>query len=152
MAESEYRHTQYGVLMFIVFLLSGVLIAFVLQEKFAEGRSIPALITLAIYFFGVASFYSFTIEIVDEKLNFWFGVGIFRKTYSLKEIESVTAIINPWYYVWGIKSVPGGWFYAIAPGEAVEIILKNGKVVQLGTDESEKLKGAIELAKQQTIN
>ena len=152
MAESEYRHTQYGVLMFIVFLLSGVLLVFIAQEKIFEGRSLSALITLLIYFFGVASFYSFTIEIVDEKLKFWFGVGVIRKAYSVKEIQSVTAIINPWYYVWGIKSVAGGWFWAIAPGEAVEILLKNGKVVQLGTDESGKLKAAIEFAKQQTIN
>ena len=85
------------------------------------------------YFFGLISFYSFTVEISAEKLKFWFGIGIVQKTYFLCEIQSTREVENPWYYFWGVKSIPGGWFYAIAPGTAVEIELKNGRVVQLGT-------------------
>lgn len=152
MTENKYRHTQYGVLMLVIFVLSGVLIAYVIYEKIADGGLVSALITLFSYLFGIMMFYSFTVEIVGETLSFWFGVGLIRKTYSVKDIESVKEITNPWYYAWGIKTIPGGWFYAIAPGEAVELVLKNGKIVQIGTDESEKLKAAIELAMQQGRN
>ena len=150
MAENKYRHTQYGVLTLIVFVLSGILLAFIAKEKVFEGKFVSALITLFIYLFGILMFYSFTVEIVGETLRFWFGVGLIRKEFSVKEIASIKEITNPWYYAWGIKSVPGGWFYAIAPGEAVELVLKNGKIVQIGTNESEKLKAAIELERQKT--
>ena len=41
----------------------------------------------------------------------------------------------------------GGWLYAIAPGPAVEIILKNGKLFHFGTDQPDLLKEAINAAK-----
>lgn len=147
--ESEYRHTQFGTLMFVVILVTGVLIVVVALAIIAESRWGSAVIMICFYLLGLALFYSFTIEISKEKLKFWFGVGVVRKSYLLSEIQSAQEVINPWYYFWGVKSIPGGWFYAIAPGEAVEIVLKNGKIVQLGTNQSKTLKKAIDIAIQQ---
>ena len=149
MDETKYKHTQYGILMSAVFLIIGVLIGFLALAIIAEGRWGSAIAMLFLYLFGVASFYSLTIEVADEKLKFWFGMGVVQKTYFVKEIQSVTEIVNPWYYFWGVKSIPRGWFYAIAPGEALEIFLENGKIVQLGTNQSQKLKTVMELAMQE---
>lgn len=146
--EAKYRHTQYGALMFIVFLLMGILIVVVALMVIAEGRMLSAILMICVYLLGLGSFYSFTVEISAEKLKFWFGIGVIRKTYELSEIQSTKEVKNPWYYFWGVKSIPGGWFYAVAPGTAVEIELKNGKLVQLGTNEPEKLKQAIDTARQ----
>ena len=147
--EAEYRHTQYGILMGVVFLVTGALIVYVALAIFAEGRWESAIVMICLYIFGVASFHSFTIEISEEKLKFRFGIGIIQKSYFIEEIESVKEVVNPWYYFWGVKSIPGGWFYAIAPGEAIEIILKNGKIAQLGTNQSKMLKETIDTAIQQ---
>ena len=130
----------------VVFLLTGALIGYVSLAIIAEGRWAAAALMIILYALGVVLFYSFTIEISEEKLKFYFGIGLIRKTYLISEIESVRQVVNPWYYFWGAKSIPGGWFYAIAPGEAVEIILKNGKIVQLGTNQSGKLRDAIQNA------
>jgi hypothetical protein len=146
--EAKYRHTQYGALMFIVFLLTGILIVVVALMVIAEGRMLSAILMICVYLLGLGSFYSFTVEISAEKLKFWFGIGVIRKTYELSEIQSTKEVKNPWYYFWGVKSIPDGWFYAVAPGTAVEIELKNGKLVQLGTNEPEKLKQAIDTARQ----
>ena len=146
--EAEYRHTQYGALMFVVFRMTGILIAVVALMIIAEGRMLSAILMICVYLFGLGLFYSFTVEISEEKLKFWFGIGVIRKTYALSEIQSTKEVENPWYYFWGVKSIPGGWFYAIAPGTAVEIELKNGRVVQLGTNQPEKLKLAIDTARQ----
>jgi hypothetical protein len=146
--EAKYRYTQYGALMFVVFLMTGILIAVVALTIIAEGRVLSAILMICIYLFGLGLFYSFTVEISEEKLKFWFGIGVIRKTYALSEIQSTKEVDNPWYYFWGVKSIPGGWFYAIAPGTAVEIELKNGRVVQLGTNQPKKLKQAIDTAKQ----
>jgi hypothetical protein len=146
MMVAEYRHTQYGILMGVVFLVTGALIVYFALEIIAESRWESAVIMICLYVLGVASFHSFTIEVSEEKLKFRFGIGIIQKSYFIAEIKSVKEVINPWYYFWGVKSIPGGWFYAIAPGEAIEIILKNGKVVQLGTNQSKMLKEAIDAA------
>ena len=144
---AEYRHTQFGLLMFVVFFASGILIAVIVFETIADGRLGHAIFDTSIYLLGLALFYTSTIEIADGKLKFWFGIGLIRKTVHLSDIQSVRAVTNPWYYFWGIKSIPGGWLYAIAPGPAVEIILKNGKLFHFGTDQPELLKEAIDAAK-----
>ena len=146
--EAKYRHTQYGALMFIVFFTTGILIAVVALRILAEDRLLSAILMILIYLFGLAMFYSFTIEITEEKLKFWFGMGVARKTIALSEIRSTRVVKNPWYYFWGIKSIPGGWFYAIAPGTAVEIDVGNGRIIQLGTDQPKELNQAIESARQ----
>ena len=147
--EAKYRHTQYGALMFVLFLMTGILIAVIALAIIAEGRMLSAVLMICVYLFGLGMFYSFTVEITEEKLKFWFGIGIIRKTIALSEIQSVKEVKNPWYYFWGVKLIPGGWFYAIAPGLAVEIELKNGRVVQLGTNQPKKLKQAIDTAREQ---
>ncbi len=146
--EVRYRHTQYGALMFIVFLITGVLITVVAQRILAEDRVLSAILTIVLYLSGLAMFYSLTVEVSEEKLKFWFGVGIVRKAIALSEIQSTKVVKNPWYYFWGVKLIPGGWFYAIAPGTAVEIEFRDGKIIQLGTDQPKKLNQAIETARQ----
>ena len=146
--EAKYRHTQYGTLMFLVFLITGILIAVVARKIIAEDRVLSIISMLGVYLLGVAMFYALTVEIAEEKLKFWFGIGLVCKTIALSEIQTTKEVKNPWYYFWGIKSIPGGWFYAIAPGTAVEIELRDGRIIQLGTNQPGKLNQAIEAARQ----
>jgi len=145
--KAKYRHTQYGTSMFIVFLITGILIAVVALRVLAEDRVPSAILMLGVYLLGLLMFYSLTVEISEEKLKFWFGIGIIQKTIALSEIHSTKEVKNPWYYFWGIKAIPGGWFYAIAPGTAVEIELRDGRIIQLGTNQPNQLNQAIETAR-----
>ena len=144
---TKYKHTQFGVLNTLVFGFVGVLIALVLRSKLADGQWLAAVILISIYLLGIALFYAFTVDISPRYLKFWFGVGWIRKSYILEEIQSSQAVVSPWYYFWGIKSIPGGWLYAIAPGRAVEIVLRNGKKLRLGTNQPKELKEALDGAK-----
>ena len=144
--EPEYRQTQYGALMFAVFFVPGILLALVARAALAEGRWFSTLVMIGLYLFGLVSFYALTVEISAGQLSFWFGIGVIRKSYPLSEIQSVVEVRYPWYYFWGIKSIPGGWFYALAPGDAVEITLRSGKVLSLGTKQPESLRQALERA------
>ena len=148
MAE-QYKHTQYGMLMFLVFLITGMLITVVSVRLFAENRVSSVILMIVVYLIGIAMFYALTVELSAEKLKLWFGIGVVQKTIALREIQSTKVIKNPWYYFWGIKLIPGGWFYAIAPGTAVEIELRDGKIIQLGTNQPQQLKQAIDTARQQ---
>ena len=93
--EAKYRHTQYGALMFVLFLMTGILIAVIALAIIAEGRMLSAVLMICVYLFGLGMFYSFTVEITEEKLKFWFGIGIIRKTIALSEIQSVKEVKNP---------------------------------------------------------
>ena len=146
--EAEYRHTQFGALTIIILLLVGLLVAPVVVSMTDDGQLVGAGVTVALFLLGLAMFYALTIQVSEGKLKFWFGIGLISKTYVLDEIESTREVKDPWYYFWGIKSIPGGWLYAIAPGEALEFEFKDGKIVHLGTNQSKKLKQAIDQATQ----
>jgi len=146
--EAKYRHTQYGALMFIVFLITGTLITVVALNIIAEDRILSAILMIMLYLSGLVMFYALTVDVSEKKLKFWFGIGVVRKTIVLSEIQSTKVVKNPWYYFWGVKSIPGGWLYAIAPGTAVEIKLRNGKIIQLGTDQPKELNQALETSRQ----
>ncbi|GAG82316.1 unnamed protein product, partial [marine sediment metagenome] len=144
--KKSYRHMQIGVWTVLILLLVGVLIVPIMLSLMADGQTVIALVTIVLYGLVLAMFYALTIEISADKLSFWFGFGLIRKSYSLEEIQSATEVKSPWYYLWGIKSIPDGWLYAIGPGTALEIVLKNGKKIRLGTDEPQELKQAIDEA------
>ena len=134
--------------MFILFLITGILIAAVAIRILSQDRVLSAILMIGVYILGLAMFYSLTVEISEEELKFWFGIGIVRKIIVLSEIQSTKVVKNPWYYFWGVKAIPGGWFYAIAPGTAVQIELRDGRIIQLGTNQPKKLNQAIEIARQ----
>lgn len=144
----HYRHTQYGALMFAVLLLVAILVAVVAVEIISQGRSTAAVTMIFVYLLGVVMFYSSTVEVSGRQVRFWFGIGLVRRNIPLDTIQAVREVVNPWYYFWGIKSIPGGWLYAIAPGPAVEIKLMDGKVIHLGSNQTRELKEAIGAAMQ----
>jgi hypothetical protein len=136
--------------MFGVLLAVGALIAAVAVAIMAEGRLVAALVMIAVYLLGAAMFYAATIEVTGQAIKFWFGIGIVRTTIPLSEVQDAKEIENPWYYFWGVKSIPGGWWWAIAPGPGVELTLKNGRLVQLGSNQPQQLCQAIEAARSRT--
>jgi hypothetical protein len=134
-------------------LLAGAFTAFMFNSaiKSAEGQDatvlkVSGLVVAGVFVLALASFYSFTIQIADGKLTFWFGFGVGRKSFPIEKIQSVETVKDPWYYLWGIKSIPGGWLYSIAPGGlAIELILKDNRVIHLGTNRPEVIKQVLDM-------
>lgn len=134
--EEEHKYTQVGGATILLILLAGVFTAYV---AIAGLKSSPGpvqlgigLLIVGLFILALASFYSFTIQIVAGELTFWFGFGVGRKSFAINEIQSIDIVDTPWYYFWGIKSIPGGWLYSIAPGgEALELVLGDSKKFNL---------------------
>lgn len=143
----EYKHTQIGALTLIILLGSGALIASIVSSMFADGRMVVAFVTIGLCLLLLVLFYAFTVEISERKLKFWFGLGAIGKSYSLTDIQTTLEVKNPWYYLWGVKSIPGGWLYAIAPGSAVEIVFNDDTIVRVGTNQPKMLIKAIDDAR-----
>jgi hypothetical protein len=93
----------------------------------------------------LASFTSLTTTIDENYLHIKFGYGAFTKKFALNEITSVKTVKNHWYYGWGIKVWfwPYMWIYNISGFNAVEIVLKNGRVYRIGTDVPAELESAL---------
>ncbi len=150
----EFRYTQVGILTILMILLAAAFSAFMFASglKSTEGRDatilkVAGIVVAGVFVLALASFYSFTIQIADGKLNFWFGFGVGGKSFPIEGIRSVETVKNPWYYFWGIKSIPGGWLYSIAPGgRAIEMIFKDNRKIHLGTNRPEEIKQRLDKA------
>ena len=138
---TEYKRTQIGYLM-LAFIAIGILL--VLNYFYLSGRANPfLLIILAALAVSLLLFSILTVKVDGEEVSVRFGVGLIRKRFPLSEIESHSAVRNPWYYGWGLRRTPIGWLYNVSGLEAVEITLKDGRKVRIGTDDPTGLDAAI---------
>ena len=151
---TSYRHTQIGYLILVVTLAVLALFAWVYITARAEPPSyysgtnflVTAIMVLIVS--TLASFTTLTTSIDNSYLQIKFGYGIFKKKFLLSEIVSTKQVKNHWYYGWGIRLWlwPKMWIYNVSGFDAVEIIMKNGNVYRIGTDEPERLEVAIKRA------
>mgnify|MGYP001589379195 FL=1 len=96
----------------------------------------------------LASFVTLTVSSHENCFQIKFGYGIFRKKFPLNEIVSAKSVKNHWYYGWGIRVWfwPYMWIYNVSGFDAVEIIMRNGKIYRIGTDTPKELEAAIKRA------
>lgn len=151
---TSYKHTQIGYLMLVVMLAVLVLFVWVYITASAEppsvdsGPNFAVSAIMVLILFILASFATLTASIDENYLRIKFGYGIFAKKFALNQIASVQAVKNHWYYGWGIRL----WFwpfmliYNVSGFDAVEIIMKNGKIYRIGTDVPGELEAAIKRA------
>jgi hypothetical protein len=89
-----------------------------------------------------------TIPSAGGELKIWFWVGMGKKSLAINDSWSIEIVKTPWYYFSGIKSMPGGWMYNIAPGrEAQEQVFMNGGKIRLGTNRPKAIMKRIEALK-----
>ena len=116
---------------------------------FMQGDVQPfAFAVLILVLFIMLSFSSLTVSVDAEKVMIWFGWGLFRKCFAIKEIRSAKKERHPWYHGWGIRVWfwPYRWTYNIWGYEVVELHMKNGRIFRIGTDEPDKLEKMIKSA------
>lgn len=132
-----YKHTQVGYVLAVAMAILGVT-SFILVAM-DPSQMWPAGLMVIIAVLIVWLFSSLSVIVDEHRFYFFFGPGVIRKSYSLKDIQSCQAVKNPWWYGWGIHLTRHGWLYNVSGFRAVEIILNDGKRFRVGTDEPEKL-------------
>jgi hypothetical protein len=151
---TAYKHTQIGYLMLAVTLAVLALFAWAQITARAEppsyysGTNFLVTAVMVLIVFILASFTTLTTSIDENRLRIKFGYGIFAKMFPLKEIASVRSVKNHWYYGWGVRVWfwPYMWIYAVSGFDAVEIVMKNGKIYRIGTDAPSELEAAVKQA------
>ena len=144
----HYKHTQPGTLLRFILGLSlivtvGVGIGIATTQNISGWTwfgflPVPVIIFLCAWLFG-----SLTVQIEDGELSHWFGPGFWKKSYQLVDIESATAVRNSWIFGWGIRLTPHGWLYNVSGLDAVQIELRSGRKLRIGTDDPKGLVEAI---------
>ena len=134
-----YRHTQLGVVTIATFIgvlaIGGVI--------FFQSKEMIGIVMAGVFVLVALAFSSLTVSVDGEAVRFFFGIGIIRKTYLLSDIESVRPVRNSWLYGWGIRYTPHGWLYNVSGLGAVELQLRSGKKLRIGSDEPERLADAV---------
>ena len=140
---TDFKRTQVGSSFFVQLLVVGAIAApFVYYLTDGDPYllwSVPGVMLLFAFLF-----YSLTIVVSGGKVGYRFGPGIIKGSYQISEITSAEVVTNPWYYFVGVRGIPNGWMFNVSGFHAVEITLKSGRKIRLGTDRPEEFKAAIE--------
>ncbi len=141
-----YKHRQWGIVTLAIIPL------FVFTILMIENISQSMPPTLLGLLFGILTitgivFSSMTIEVNESELSWFFGPGFFKKQLQLEEIGDCKKVKNPLWMGFGIHAFGTGWIYNVSGLLGVEIELKSGAYIRLGTNEPNYLVNAIEDAK-----
>ena len=137
---NKYEHTQIGYLLLVLY---SVVILFVDYLNITVGYNPISLLVLLIMLIVLALFATLTISVDDQMIRLQFGVGVIRKRFLLRDIETYQVVKNPWYYGWGIRYTPRGWLFNVSGFSAIELQMKSGKRYRIGTDDPEGLARAV---------
>ena len=144
----RYRHTQIGYFLIVTLIVSIVVIAILTKIQGFHPIATAVVIVLGVC---LVLFCTLTVVIDREFVKIWFGPGIIRKRFLLKDIISCRAVENSWSCGWGIHMTPHGVLYNVSGLQAVEIKMKGGAQFRIGTDVPQELERAIRQASETAL-
>ena len=140
---SQYKHTQIG---FFLLTAYGAVILIIISLFIFTNFKQEAMFGLIVMLIVLGVFAVMTVKVSDQKMKIQLGLGAIRKEFPIKDIETYRVVTHPWYYGWGIRYTPRGWIFRVSGNSGIELQMKSGKLYQVGTDEPQKLAGAINQA------
>jgi hypothetical protein len=103
------------------------------------GVPLLALMLLVLVLLG-----RFTLEIGQGRIEWRFGlIGRPRWSVALADVKVVETTRTRWCEGWGIRRTRRGWLYNAAGFGAIELQLRDGRVIRLGSDEPDCLRSFI---------
>ena len=130
-----YQHKQIGTALLLVM---GVVILFVSLIALDKNSEViwPLIIIVGLISF---LFHSLNIKVNTSEINWSFGPGFWKKSVKLEAVNSVRVINTKWYYGLGIRYIPSGWLYTVSGTKAIQLELKDGSKINLGTNDPDSL-------------
>lgn len=142
----EYKHKQWGTASLTgLFILAAMILAIHDQTQVIPAAAVGII-------FGILTiiaiiFSSMTIEVNESEVCWSFGLGVIKKRLLLEEIGSCRKVKNPLWMGLGIHAFGTGWIYNVSGLLGIEIELKGGSFIRLGTNQPNYLLQAIDDAK-----
>lgn len=141
-----YRHKQWSWVMFAVMPLIAIALL-VIQDALHIMPSAALGVIFGLLTIVSILFSSMTIEVNESEISWFFGPGALLKKLPLEEVGNYKVVKNPLWMGFGIHAYGTGWIYNVSGLLGVEIELKGGSFIRLGSDEPKYLLAAIEDAK-----
>jgi len=151
-----YHHTQSGSLMRLLLVILLVVFLYIIWLGYRHGglpgiRQEEAVVVFIMLGFSVLLiiavlllFHNLTVFTDESSMRLKFGIGLIGKRIPFDQIESCQPVKNSWWWGWGIRRIPGGGrLYNISGLDAVELKMKKGSLIRIGTDEPELLSAVI---------
>jgi hypothetical protein len=133
-----YKRKQIGRSSLLISIFSIVWAAIALSST-----SLSALTTIAALGLLGLLFSSQTIEVDQSTVSWRFAARFWSCRIPRAEIAAVQEVSAKWWLGWGIRKLRGGWSYSVSGRKAVELTLKNGRRIILGTDRPRELAAAL---------
>ena len=143
----KYKKFQFGWIVVVVFIIFIVWMTFAYIHQWGNNPiDVYGYIFFMTLFGGILlTFYGITIIVTDKQLKIKFGIGVYTKKIDLVTINSVSVVKTPICNGYGIRILTNGLLFNVSGKHAIEIKLKKKKdVIQIGTNDWEKLKDAVE--------
>ncbi|HNT25548.1 MAG TPA: hypothetical protein PKM21_14340 [Anaerolineales bacterium] len=139
-----YEHKQFGLAIWMFLIIPALLFIAILAS---QAALLPLLVILLFLLVVIVIFSSLTVQVDPRRVTLWFGLHAFHRSFPLEEISGVQVVRNTWLDGLGIHFIRKGLVYNVSGLGAVEIQLRNGRRVRIGSDEPQDLARAIERAK-----
>lgn len=138
---TTYQHTQVGkshlyLIIGSVFLLCAVAI------KYPVVLGVLAIVALVTVVTGLL-FRKLTVTVNEKVFRAAFGPGLVCKEVPISDVERCDPMRVRWWHGIGIHLTGNGWLYNVSLGDAVIVILRNGRKFCVGTDEPQELREAV---------
>ena len=142
-----YRRSQTLWLMWVLLPVSvaGVVGTVLSESARADipGAMVVALV-VGIQLLALVLLGRFTVEVGESRIEWRFGL-LERPRWSiaLADVKVVDTTRTRWYEGWGIRRTRRGWLYNATGFGAVELRMRDGRVIRLGSDEPDRLRSFI---------
>lgn len=137
----HYRHTQIGWLVLIVIGGAATLFAALLARS---GPSLILIVGLMITAAALVVFSTLTVEVADDEFRFHFSFGLFGREIPLAAIARCVVVENSILDGWGIRNTALGKLYNVSGTRGVELWLRSGTRLRVGSDEPQRVCDALE--------
>lgn len=98
---------------------------------------------LAVVAGSAYTFRSLTVTVDDTMIEIQYGGWLNAKQILLSQVAECTITQSPLWKGWGIHFTGDAWLYNVYGQDVVEVILRDGTKILIGTDEPSELAAAI---------
>jgi len=136
-----YRNVQLGEFLVLILLFTFILCSWL----FARGLITGSLLVILGFCLLIPTLFlsTLTVRVDNQQIRWHFGPGIWKKSIAIEQLHKIRIVRNKFWWGFGIRFYGSGWLYNISGLDAVELQLKDGSYIRIGTDQPTELHSAL---------